>query len=221
MSAESLTDKQEAFCHRMAANLDGNGSECARDAGYTGNVAVTASKLLALPKVQRRIAELREMAVVAAQSPATALTSPSSAPLTGEVSSGPMMSPESRAPIVEGAAADVIRELQWIAHSDLTALFEYCRGDLLTVTDLKALPPEVRRVIKSIKVKTRTWTEDEDEGPITETSYELTLWPKDVALRTLAQFHGLLIERKITATMTVEEAIKAARAARAAGGHAR
>src|ERR1044072_8065224 len=101
-----LTEKQEAFAQAMAADLSGNGTKAALAAGCPkASAAVTASKWLKLPKIQARIAELREVAMVAAQAPA--LPAPV---LTGEVMSPESMTPAERAPVVEGAAADVIRE---------------------------------------------------------------------------------------------------------------
>lgn len=203
-----LTEKQEAFCRNMAADITGNGTRAALGAGCSkASAAVTASKWLKLPKIVTRIAELRNMAIAQAQEPAALVPV-----YTGEVMTLPMTPAEVERK-VEGAAADVIRELQWIAHSDLTALFDHCKGDLITVTDLKALPPEVRRVVKSIKVKTRTYMDGkgDDAEPVTEVTYELSLWPKDVALNTLAKHHGLLKDIVETRDLNVAEALKLAR----------
>lgn len=58
-----LTDQQEAFCQHYA--LTKNGAEAARRAGYAHSVAKnTASKLLKLPKVQDRVAELSDTMIV-------------------------------------------------------------------------------------------------------------------------------------------------------------
>jgi len=179
------SEKREAFARHYIVTL--NGTDAAKQAGFGVKSAhVTASRLLRDPKVAARIAELQAEAMGSAEGLAK----------TAE-----------KAEVVralEGQAAEVIRELTSIGNSDLGEIIEITPFGGVRVKDLTTLPPAVRRLIKKVKVKTRSWEEDGERHE--EVEYDVELWDKVAALRMLSQHHALLEPAKVDSEKDKEPA---------------
>jgi phage terminase small subunit len=115
----------------------------------------------------------------------------------------------------ESTAAKVVRELDLIAHSDLTEILK--EDGTLDPAELKKLPPEVRRAISAFEV-IEDEEEDKDGKAVVRRRIKVKLWDKNRALDTLAKKHGLLVEKvEHSATGQLEELLTLAAARRKAG----